>query len=588
MVEQDDALITFVANLETSQAANAKFEKDVKAAASKAGQSAGEDFGSKFSSSLRASFAAKATAIVAGIGSALFGKASIDAAIESERAVQAFNNALGRTGQFTQQASEAFQSFASDLQSSTGVADEAILGVATQIQNLAQLSQPQLQRTTRLALDLSRALGIDLNQAATLLGKAANGQVSALSRLGIEIRKGRTDAETFANTLQTLEARFGGASAAALNTFAGASQNLSIAVGDIFEEFGKLTTSSPKLVALLNALAGEFSRLASGISEFGKTSNFTDRLVQSFVALGGVIINFVVRPLEFVGRLGVVVFRALQSAIQQVVANVGRLGNAFGTVLGAVGVISKKTQEDLKNFRDASVETLQDFQNKGVEALTTIGDDSLTAGFRASFERISSTVDAATGKIEQLPTKMAQAVEQTQTEVNRFREIINSGIVNTIAAAFSALGGALARGQNGFKAFTDAVIKSIGAVAIQIGTLLVTMGLGFQSVGIVFPPWAAAGAGAVAQGIALITLGGALQAIGGGESGPVGAATTIAPNSIAAPETPNLEDDSLEGNRSRVTVNIQGDVLDSRDTGLRIVELIQDAFDTNGAKVVTA
>lgn len=588
MVEQDDALITFVANLETSQTANAKFEKDVKSAAGKAAQSAGDEFGSKFSSSLRASFAAKATAIVAGIGSALFGKASIDAAIESERAVQAFNNALGRTGQFTQQASEAFQSFASDLQSSTGVADEAILGVATQIQNLAQLSQPQLQRTTKLALDLSRALGIDLNQAATLLGKAANGQVSALSRLGIEIRKGSTDAETFANALQTLESRFGGASAAALNTFAGASQNLSIAVGDIFEEFGKLTTSSPKLVALLNALAGEFSRLANGISEFGKTSTFTDDLTQSLVALGGVLINVLVRPLEFVGRGLLTFFNIIKTNVQTAVVAFAVLAEGIVTVLNAVGLATDEQKENVRNFREASTDVLKGFATDAIESFQSIGDDSVTAGFRASFERISATVDAAGGKIEQLPTKMAQAVEQTQAEVNKFREIINSGIVNTIAAAFSALGGALARGQNGFKAFTDAVIKSIGAVAIQIGTLLVTMGLGFQSVGIVFPPWAAAGAGAVAQGIALITLGGALQAIGGGESGPVGAATTIAPNSIAAPETPNLEDDSLEGNRSRVTVNIQGDVLDSRDTGLRIVELIQDAFDTNGARVVTA
>jgi hypothetical protein len=342
------------------------------------------------------------------------------------------------------------------------------------------------------------------------------------------------------------------------------------------------------LIALINALAGEFSRIAGGIAELGRTSNFTDRLTQSFVALGGVLINFVVRPLEFVGRVGETVFRALQVSIQQVVLNVARLGNALGTVLGAVGAIDKKTQENLRNFRDSAAETLTEFQTKGIEAFSSITDDTVTQGFRDSFGRISSAVDAAQGKIEQLPTKFAQAVEETKTEVDKFKEIINSGIVNTLASAFSALGGALARGQNGFKAFSDAVIKSIGAVAIQVGTLLVTMGLGFQSVGIVFPPWAAAGAGAVAQGLALITLGGALQAIGGGESGPVGANTSISPNAIAAPETPALEDDAVDGSRSRVTVNIQGDVLDSRETGLRIVEILQDAFDTDGARVVTA
>jgi hypothetical protein len=581
---ENDNLVEFLAIVDVDDKSLKATEKKVEAA----GERSGAGFSEGFGKSIKLNLAAKLATVVGVVGSALFGKASIDAAIESERAVQAFNNALGRTGQFTQEASQRFQEFASGLQSSTGFADEAILGVATRIQNLAQLSAPELERTTKVALDLSKALGIDLEQAATLVGKAANGQVSAFTRLGIEIRKGRTDAETFDNALRTLEARFGGASAAALNTYAGATQNLSNSFGDIFEEFGKLTTSSPKLIALINALAGEFSRIAGGIAELGRTSNFTDRLTQSFVALGGVLINFVIRPLEFIGRILNVVFRAAQLAIQQFVLNIARLGDSLGTVLGAIGAIDKKTQENLKNFREAASETFTEFKEKGVEAFTSITDDSITKAFVESYNRISQTVDAAQGKIEQLPTKFAQAVEETKTEVDKFKEIINSGIVNTLASAFSALGGALARGQNGFKAFSDAVIKSIGAVAIQVGTLLVTMGLGFQSVGIVFPPWAAAGAGAVAQGLALITLGGALQAIGGGESGPVGANTSISPNAIAAPETPALEDDAVDGSRSRVTVNIQGDVLDSRETGLRIVEILQDAFDTDGARVVTA
>ena len=581
---ENDNLVEFLAIVDVDDKSLKATEKKVEAAGEKSGAGFSEGFGK----SIKLNLAAKLATAVGVVGTALFGKASIDAAIEAERAVQSFNNALGRTGQFTQQASQRFQEFADSLELSTGQTAEDVLGVATQIQNIAQLSVPQLERTTKVALDLSKALGIDLQQAATLVGKAANGQVAAFGRLGIQIQKGRTDAETFENALRILDQRFGGASAAALNTYAGATQNFSNAIGKIPEEFGKLTTSSPKLIALINALAGEFSRIAGGIAELGRTSNFTDQLTQSFVALGGVLINFVVRPLEFVGRVGETVFRALQVSIQQVVLNVARLGNALGTVLGAVGAIDKKTQENLRNFRDSAAETLTEFQTKGIEAFSSITDDTVTQGFRDSFGRISSAVDAAQGKIEQLPTKFAQAVEETKTEVDKFKEIINSGIVNTLASAFSALGGALARGQNGFKAFSDAVIKSIGAVAIQVGTLLVTMGLGFQSVGIVFPPWAAAGAGAVAQGLALITLGGALQAIGGGESGPVSANTSISPNAIAAPETPALEDDAVDGSRSRVTVNIQGDVLDSRETGLRIVEILQDAFDTDGARVVTA
>lgn len=588
MAEND--YIEFLAIVNADEKSLKVTQEKIEKSAEKSGKRAGDNFSDEFSDSLKTNLAGKVTAILATVGAALFGKASIEAAVESEKAIQAFNNALGRTGQFSEDASLKFQSFAAQLQASTGFADEAILGVATKIQNLAQLSGPELEKTTKLTLDLSKALGIDLEQAATLVGKAAIGQVSAFNRLGIEIQKGKTDSETFANALSVLESRFGGASSAALNTFAGATQNLGNSVGEILEAFGKLVTSSPKLVALINAVASEFFRISTGISDIGKSSNFIDRLVQSFVSLGSVIVNFVVRPLEFVGRITNVVFRSLQESIQAVIVLFAKFGNLVGSVLGAVGAISKETQQTLQNFRDSSVEVLDSFSTKATEAFASITDDTITEGFRQSFARIEETVSSAESKIQQLPTVFGQAFEETKTEVNKFQEIINSGIVNTISTAFSSLGGALVRGQNGFKAFSDAVIKSIGAIAIQIGTLLVTMGLGFKSIGIVFPPWAAAGAGAVAQGIALITLGGALQAVGGGDVGPAGAAgsASIAPGAIAAPETPSLDEDAVDSSRSRVTVNIQGDVLDSRDTGLRIVEILQEAFDTDGAMVVTA
>jgi hypothetical protein len=580
---ENDNLVEFLAIVDVDDKSLKATEKKVEAA----GERSGAGFSEGFGKSIKLNLAAKLATAVGVVGSALFGKASIDAAIESERAVQAFNNALGRTGQFTQEASQRFQEFASGLQSSTGFADEAILGVATKIQNLAQLSAPELERTTKVALDLSKALGIDLEQAATLVGKAANGQVSAFTRLGIEIRKGRTDAETFDNALRTLEARFGGASAAALNTYAGATQNLSNSFGDIFEEFGKLTTSSPKLIALINALAGEFSRIAGGIAELGRTSNFTDQLTQSFVALSGVLINFVIRPLEFIGRILNVVFRAAQLAIQQFVLNIARLGDSLGTVLGAIGAIDKKTQENLKNFREAASETFTEFKEKGVEAFTSITDDSITKAFVESYNRISQTVDAAQGKIEQLPTKFAQVVEQTQVEADKFGPIINSSLVSAVTAGVSRIGAALVKGGDAFSDFKNTIFSIFGDLAIQLGQLLIAKGLAIEALQKSLATLS--GGAAIAAGLGLIALGGALKAVGGGSlSAPATVGPAAGESAVVPPDTPALEDDAVDGSRSRVTVNIQGDVLDSRETGLRIVEILQDAFDTDGARVVTA
>lgn len=579
----DNNMIEFLAVVNADEKSLQTMEKKIESTAEKTG----EGFADKFSSSLQSNLKTKLIAAGAVIGSALFGKMSIDAAVEAERAVLNFNRALGRTGEFTKEASDSFIQFADSLELTTGLTAESVLDASAQIQNLSNLSVPQLQRATKATIDFARALNIDLQQAAIIVGKAANNQLSPLSKLGIQVEKGKTSAETFANVLTTLESRFGGASVAAINTFAGALVNFRNQITKIPEEFGKLTTSSPKLVALINALAGEFSRIANGITEFGKSSNIVDLVVQRFVALGGVIINFVVRPLELVGRIANFVFEAFRVSVQSVIAILGRLGGAVGTVLGAVGIISKETQANLQAFKDSSLQVLGEFEQGAITAFTNIGDASVTEGFKQSFARISEAVNAAGNKIDFIPEKLQQAVENSQQSVADFKSIFQSGIVNTVSSSFAALGGALAKGENGFKAFSDAAIKSLGAVAIQLGTMILTIGLGFGSIGIVLPTWAVAGAGAIVNGLALITLGGALQAAGGGGGGGP-ATTSISPNAITPPEPPSLEEDAVDGSRSRVTVNIQGDVLDTRDTGLRIVEILQEAFDTDGARVITA
>ncbi len=190
----------------------------------------------------------------------------VKAAQEQEVAINDLNSALARTGQFSQESSKDLQAFAAGLQEVTTVSDEAILSSAALIQNIAKLGTEDLKRATQGALDLSAALGIDLESASRLVAKAAEGNISALERQGIEIRKGNTDAETFANTLAAL-ANLEGAAEAKTRTYAGAVLQLQNNFNEIQEAVGNVIVKNEVVIALINEISAVFANAAKNISD---------------------------------------------------------------------------------------------------------------------------------------------------------------------------------------------------------------------------------------------------------------------------------------------------------------------------------
>jgi hypothetical protein len=175
----------------------------------------------------------------------------VHAAIEQQDAINSLNQALAQSGHFTQQASADFVEFAESLQKTTTFSDDAIIKNAALIESMGQLDQEGLKRATAAALNLSSALDKDLGTASEALGKAANGNTRALSLMGLEIQKGRSDAETFANALQAIEDKFGGAAQSKVKTFSGAMAQAGNAFNDLQEEIGNLIVQNPVFIAVI-------------------------------------------------------------------------------------------------------------------------------------------------------------------------------------------------------------------------------------------------------------------------------------------------------------------------------------------------
>lgn len=214
-----------------------------------------------------ASIGTAATGALAAIGVGFSLKAAIDEASQYEQAVKGLEIALQSSGVSADSASANFVDYASSLQQTTKFSDDAVLSTASLIQSIARLPTDQLKQATKASLDLATALRIDVDSAARLVSKAAEGNVTALKKYGVEVKKGTTDAETFANALSVLQSRFGGSAEKSVNTYAGATAQLTNNALDALKAFGLLIIQNKELVSAIKATSDRFAELAESIKK---------------------------------------------------------------------------------------------------------------------------------------------------------------------------------------------------------------------------------------------------------------------------------------------------------------------------------
>ena len=240
---------------------------------------------------------------------------SIDAAAASEVAINNLNAALGRAGNNTQQARDDLAAYAAELQKTTTFEDDAAFGALALLQSLTKLQTDGLKSGVSAASDLATVLGIDLDSAVRLVAKGAEGNVEAFKRYGIEVKKGANDAETFSNLLEQLNKQFGGAAAAQLSTYTGATKALGNNIGDLQESVGGLITNNTTLIGLINVLSGE---VAGASVEVAGLQDSTNAITKSFF-------NFGIALTETILQIGELITAAFEPLAESAIFVGGKL-----------------------------------------------------------------------------------------------------------------------------------------------------------------------------------------------------------------------------------------------------------------------
>ena len=175
---------------------------------------------------------------------------------EQEKAALKLNNALGFN-------TIRLRELAAELQTVTGVGDETIINAQGIIASFVR-SEEVVASLTTATMDLSTALGMDLNSTANLIGKTIGSTTNSLSRYGISVTGAANSTERIESLLTNVNILFGGTAEVAGSATLGSLNKLSAAFGDLVEGIGNVL-ANVGVIDMIRFLTGAFTGLNSAI-----------------------------------------------------------------------------------------------------------------------------------------------------------------------------------------------------------------------------------------------------------------------------------------------------------------------------------
>ena len=272
----------------------------------------------------------------------------VAAFIEQETAVRKLETVLRSTGGVAGITSRQLQSLAAELQSVTIFGDETIITAQSLLLTFTQIGSDVFPQALEAILNVSTAMGTDLQSSVLQLGKALNDPilgVAALTRVGIQLtetqkeqikifaEQGKT-AEAQKIILGELETQFGGLARAMVDTTEGAIKQMTMAFGDMTEVIGE--GLAPAIISLSIIAKRVFEEMALDIGKlFGiltPVEELQRRLIRSQQILskleGGLLANTINKELIASFRLEVEELTIAIGALQSIedILDKSRLG----------------------------------------------------------------------------------------------------------------------------------------------------------------------------------------------------------------------------------------------------------------------
>jgi hypothetical protein len=362
----------------------------------------------------KASYALKqygGPAAIAAIGAVTAGLTkAVKAAAEDQKSQEQLKIALENTVGANKSQVGAVEDSVTALMYQTATADDVLRPALSKLVR-ATKDVTQAQSLLKLALDISAGSGRDLTSVSTALSRAALGNFTALTRLGIPLDQNAVKAKDLDGVLGSLSASFAGAATKNAQTFEGQVTTLKIALGELEESVGK------QLIPVLSDYAQVLVDLTTDTQGAeSSTKKWFDRIA---------------------------------TGIQEVAKNTP----ALGPLLRAVGLVNSEVRDQAAALRQNSQVTSR--VTKNIKDLTVAEDDSAK-----STKAASAAKEKAAAAAKKHAAALAKAKEAA-AEMKRQAEELAQAIQDKLNAQLDDATAKLADAQGAFDSFGKGVGQAI-------------------------------------------------------------------------------------------------------------------------------
>ena len=295
----------------------------------------------KYSKAMAKSFAVAGAA--AGAYAIKIGIDGVKAAVEDEASQKQLAEALKNTTNATDAQIKSTEGYITKQQLAFGIADTKLRPA---LANLARATGDvgKAQELTNLALDISASTGRDLETVSLTLAKAYNGNIGALTKLGIPLDENIKKTKDFNVVQDELVRLFGGAAKANTETYAGQLAIVTERVGELKESIGVA------LLPTMKTLLEEVNKVAKGFSgeDPEGLSNRARELAGNFEGDGAFSLGGALRAVtDAFGNL----FSTVTDGGPGAASMMERIAASLETVANAINAISNAYQAALPALR---------------------------------------------------------------------------------------------------------------------------------------------------------------------------------------------------------------------------------------------
>jgi len=246
-------------------------------------------FSNKLDNALQKGAAAfLAVGAAAGAMAIKIGIDAVKAAVEDEKAQKSLAITLRNTTKATDAQVKSVEDYIDKTARATGVADDQL---RPSLDRLVRSTQDvtKAQKLQQLALDISAGTGKDLTTVTEALGKAYDGNLGALKRIGVPLDENIIKTKDFDAATKALSETFAGQADAAAQTFAGRMARIKIAIDEAKEQLGQALL--PLLERFAKFATEQLAPALQGLVD-GLTRNGRQSLTRAFYDAGTGAVTF--------------------------------------------------------------------------------------------------------------------------------------------------------------------------------------------------------------------------------------------------------------------------------------------------------